>query len=90
MTNPTNLLRLHSVASAYGVRPSGLFEVETELGEFQLDEACLLIGRHVESNVNNGKDPFDGLASEQAVKKEYRSVKHLAKKKVAVKEDGTW
>jgi hypothetical protein len=88
---PTNLARLHSLASAYGGRPSDFFEIETELGAFQLDEACLRVGRHIENNVNNNKPAFEGLGtSGKVVQKEYRSVKHLAKKKVKIKEDGTW
>lgn len=85
-----NLLRLHSVASAYDFRPSDLFDLETELGAFQLDEACLLVGRHVERNLHDGKPAFEGLIAQTNLKREYRSVKHLAKKKVKIKEDGTW
>ena len=84
-----NLARIHNLASAYGLRPSDFFEFETELGAFQLDEACLIVGRRIEHNVSEGKPAFEGLGS-GSVKREYRSVKHLAKKTVKIKEDGTW
>jgi hypothetical protein len=66
--------------------------LETEIAAWVLDEACLMTGRRVENNLNNGKPPFDGFASVSTAlnAKSYRSAKNLAKKKVKIKPDGTW
>lgn len=64
-----------------------------------LDEACLIVGRQVENNLNNGKEAFDGLAVQKAEgneqkaagrKQGFRNPKHLVKRKVKIKADGTW
>lgn len=84
-----NLARIHNLASAYGVRPSDFFEFETDIGAFQLDEACLIVGRQIEHNLHEGKPAFEGIGGGN-VKREYRSVKHLATKKVKLDADGLW
>jgi hypothetical protein len=33
-------------------------QLETEIGAWALDEACLMIGRKFENMLNEGKDPF--------------------------------
>ena len=60
-----------------------------------MDEACLVIGRRIENNLNNGKDMWDGFSQDEVdakiSRKKYSSVKGLRKiKKVKIKPDGTW
>jgi hypothetical protein len=86
-----NLLRLYNLATAYGNKPSDLFHLETEIGRWALDEACLKIGRRVENNVNNGKEPFEGFSHQSSASgKKFRSAKALVRKKVKIKSNGTW
>lgn len=89
-----NLLRVYNAASAFGKRPSEFFAFETEIGAWLFDEACLSVGRRVENNVNNGKDPFEGFSQVSGVRSQvsgYRSVKGTRPmKKVKIKADGTW
>jgi hypothetical protein len=82
-----NLWRLYNLATGYGQRPSEIVGgLETDLGRWYLDEACLLMGRRIEKLMNEGKDPFDdGVKTGK-----FRSTKGLAKKKVKIKGDGTW
>jgi hypothetical protein len=56
-----NLWRLHNVAEAYGKRPSEILNLETEIGAWSLDEACLMIGRRFEKELQEGKDPFSSI-----------------------------
>src|SRR5512137_115704 len=62
-----NLLRLYNQATAYGQKPSDFFELETEIGCWALDEACLRVGRRVENNLNSGKDAFYGFNDQSSV-----------------------
>ena len=78
------------MATGYGVRPSQLFELETELAKWNLDEACLSIGRRIENNLNNNKDAFYGFRKSGTTAQGYRSAKTRAIKKVKIKPDGTW
>jgi len=66
---------------------------ETELAAWQLDEACLVVGRQVENNLSNGKDAFAGFEETGligAIKRGYRSAKNLVKKRIRINADGTW
>jgi len=88
-----NLWRLYSAATAYGCRPSDFVQLETELAEWQLDEACLMVGRRVEKNMNDGKDAFDGFDGGgllNAVKRKYRSAKQFVKRTMKIPENGVW
>lgn len=88
-----NLWRLYSAAIAYGCRPSDFFELETELAAWQLDEACLMIGRRVEHNLNEGKDAFDELqvqSFKSKVKRGFQSAKQFVKRKMKIPESGVW
>ena len=83
------------MATAYNKRPSEFFHLENEIAAWQLDEACLMVGRRVENNLNSGKEAFEGLAvgsGQLAVgsKNGHRSPKHLVKRKVKIKANGTW
>jgi hypothetical protein len=90
----TNLLRLHNLADAYGFRPSALFTLETDLADWQLDEACLIVGRRVENNLNAGKDMWAGFENESgllaSMKRGYASAKQFVKKKMKIPESGVW
>lgn len=94
MKEKNNLWRLYSAATAYGCRPSDFVELETEMAAWQLDEACLLVGRRVENNLNSGKDAFAGFGDETglmgAVKRGYRSAKQFVKKKMRIPDSGVW
>lgn len=35
-------------------------QLETDLGKWALDEACLALGRRYENMLNEGKNPFGG------------------------------
>lgn len=94
MTERIHLWRLYNAATAYGCRPSDFFHLETELAAWQLDEACLVIGRRVEKNLNEGKDAFAGFNSGSgllaSVKRGYRSAKQFVRKKMRIPESGVW
>jgi hypothetical protein len=85
---------VYSAATAYGCRPSDFFSFETDMAAWQLDEACLMIGRRVENNINNGKDMWAGFGSEPgllgAVKRGYRSAKTFVRRKMKIPESGVW
>lgn len=89
-----NLWRLYNVANAYGCKPSDYFELETEMAEWQLNEACLLVGRRVENNLNNGKDMWFGFGKDKSLlgtlKRGYRSARQLVRKKMKIPESGVW
>lgn len=87
-----NLLRVHNLADAYGKRPSEIVNLQTVWGAYQFDEACLVVGRRVEKNVNEGKDPFHGFPQGGSPngKSKFRSAKHLAKRKVKIPTNGIW
>jgi hypothetical protein len=81
------------MATAYSKRPSDFIMLETEMAAWQLDEACLMIGRQVEKNMHEGKDAFSGFGDSGllgAIKRGYRSAKALVKKTVRIRPDGTW
>jgi hypothetical protein len=64
--------------------------LQTDLGRWSLDEACLMIGRRVERNLNEGKDAFDGLSIGKLGKGSFRSAKGLVKKKMKIPKSGIW
>lgn len=64
------------MAEAYGRRPSDFFEFETDLAAWALDEACLLTGRMVEKELQEGKEPFGKTKTEG---KKYASAKKVGK-----------
>lgn len=85
-------MRLYNTANAFGRLPSEFFHFETEIAAWQLNETCLSVGRRVEQNVNNGKEPFHGFGSDEPVNgKQYRKVKGIRPvRKVKLKADGTF
>ncbi len=86
-----NLLRLYNLSNTYGRLPSDFFQLESEIGRWVLDETCLMVGRRVENNLNNGKEAFHGFSDQPSVSsKQYRSAKALVRKKVKMKPNGTW
>jgi hypothetical protein len=87
-------LRLHNQAEAYGTLPSVILGLETLWGAWQLNEVTLMVGRRVEKNMTEKKDPWAGFNTQPSALggklRSYRSMKTLAKKKVKIREDGTW
>lgn len=77
----------------YGKRPSDLLGLETEWGAWQLDELCAVVGNWFDGKLMNGKNPFDALTpnpSPNGRGGKFRSPRHLVKRKVNIKADGTW
>jgi hypothetical protein len=67
--------------------------LQTEWGAWQLDELCAIVGAVAEGNVMNGKPALEGLGGgtvKEERGKKFRSPKHLVKRKVKIKADGTW
>ena len=89
MKDKTNLWRLYNSATAYSKRPSDFFELETEIGAWALDEACLVTGRRFENMLNEGKNPFSDQLSVGS-KQKFASAPKRKIKTVKIKEDGTW
>lgn len=83
-----NLWRLYNLSTGYGQRPSDIIGgLQTDLGRWYLDEACLITGRSIEKQLNEGKDPF---VQENIKAGNFRSAKGLVKKKVKIPKSGTW
>lgn len=82
MRDKTALWRLYNLATAYGKRPSEFVEFETELANWALDEACLMVGRTYESALQNGKDPFKDAGPKAQVKGKYAPAPKRKIKKV--------
>lgn len=85
MKDETNLWRLYNLATAYGKRPSEIIPTETALSDWQLDEACLMVGRRMEKELSEGKT----ATVSPSVKEKPRSARNLVRKKVNVK-NGVW
>jgi len=66
-------------------------ELQTDLGKWNLDEACLMAGRRIENALNKNEDPFASLTlpSPEGRGGAYRSAAGRVKKKVKVK-NGIW
>jgi hypothetical protein len=81
---------LYNTATAYGKRPSDFFALETEIGAWALDEACLVIGRKFENSFNEGKNPFTDTLPSPNGSGRYRSAANAKMRRVKIKENGTW
>jgi hypothetical protein len=82
-----NCWRLYNLATGYGQRPSDLLGLQTDLGRWSLDEACMVVGRQIQRTIEEGKDPFP----QDTIKAgKFRSAKGLAKKKVKIPKSGIW
>jgi hypothetical protein len=83
---------LYNAAISYGKKPSQFFDFETELGAWQLDEACLVVGRQVENNLSNGRSAFDGFVLPVSTKsKGYAAIKgKYPVRKMKVPANGIW
>lgn len=57
---------LHNIGEAYGVRPSSILGMTTEIGALEIDTACLWLGRRAERNAADGKDPMPKKSSSSA------------------------
>ena len=78
------------MAEAYGARPSELMGMETPWGAWQLDQVTLIVGRQVEKELIDGKQPGSTTASAQKTEefKDPRALKSV--QTVKLKPDGTW
>jgi len=82
---------LYNQATAYGKRPSDFVQLETEIGAWALDEACLVIGRRFENMLSEGKNPFSDQSSvNSGTRRGYRSAARHGMKRVKIKANGTW
>ncbi len=77
------------MATTYGKRPSQFFQLETEIAEWQLDEACLIVGLECEAEIAKGSNPF-GSANAILSSGKYASAPKERIRKVTIKPDGTW
>lgn len=59
----------------------------TEIGQWNLDEACLIYGRKIENAVNKNEDPFSSLGN--GSDGTYRNPGPFVKRKVKIK-NGVW
>lgn len=79
-----------------GKRASDFFpELETDIARWNLDEACLVVGRQVENAYNKGEDPWkdSGLPTRSTKPGLYKSAKQAfrkAIKKVKFNAKGIW
>jgi hypothetical protein len=78
------------MATAYGLRPSSFLTLETEIGAWALDEACLVTGRRFENMLNEGKNPFKDASTSPSAKQTYAPAPKRKIKTVKIKENGTW
>jgi hypothetical protein len=61
--------------------------METDLGAIQFDTACLWLGRHVEKEIEAGREPFRGKPKKQEFVDPRRAKRA---RRIKIKEDGTW
>ena len=86
----TNLWRLYNIATAYGQRASDFVQLETEIGAWYLDEACLAIGRRFENMLNEGKNPFTLTPPSPDGRGSYRPAANSRMKRMKIPENGVW
>jgi len=88
----TNLWRLFNLATGYGKSPSEITGLQTDLGKWNLDEVCLIVGRRIEKNLNEGKDAFTGfsLPPSPSGNGRYRSAKGRITKQLRIPANGIW
>lgn len=79
---------MYNLSTAYSKLPSDFFEFETEIGKWQFNEMCLLVGRKIENQLANKEKPFD---EDAAGVQKYRSAASGRKiKRVKINPNGTW
>ena len=61
--------------------------LQTEIGQWNLDETCLLFGRKIENAFNKNEDPFSTLGKGSNSK--YRDPSQFVARKVKVR-NGVW
>jgi len=80
---------MHSLAEAYGPRPSQRLQLQTEWAAYQFDEACLMAGRAAEKAALENRNQFPAGNGHKPGKTRFRSLRGMATKKVKVK-NGVW
>ena len=86
------MARIHILAEAYSLRPSSLFQFETEYGAFMFDEACLVAGRAAEKAAVENNSPRSAFGAQnfgRDGKKRFMSLRSQATRKVQVR-NGVW
>lgn len=87
--NPRLLWNLHSLASAYGQKPSSYLLLEGDSWEaYQVDLACLQVGRDVEERVRT-KRPLPWQQKARPAASGFGALAGRARK-VKVPESGIW
>ena len=64
--------------------------METEWGQFQLDEAALLVGFHTEKAIEDKKEPFSWMFERKEKDSRYAAVPRAWIQKVPIRADGTF
>lgn len=87
----SNLWRLWNLSTAYGRRASEIIGCETEIGAWALDETCLVVGRHIEKAIHEGKDPFDELFTARVKgRASFASAVTAKAKRMKIPDNGVW
>ncbi len=87
-----SLFTLHSLAEAYGRRPSEIIGLTDEWAAYQFDAAALTLGRIVKTAAINGDDLntlFNGHPS-QPDPGRFRSPAPFVTRRMAIPESGVW
>ena len=105
MSRPMELWKLHLLASEYHQRPSGILGVQDEWAAYELDMACMVLARHVERALADGKGVDEALgdsrkegdsregASRSAptnAPMAYANPRGLVTRKMRIPESGVW
>jgi len=89
--HPENLILLHNIGEAYGVRPSAILGMETPIGEIEIDAACVYLGRQAEKAISEGKEPLPRKIKPLNKEQNFVDPRRFKRAKVVkVKPDGTW
>jgi hypothetical protein len=66
-------------------------QLETEIGAWALDEACLVTGRKFENMFNEGKNPFADIQMGKGIQAQsYAPAPKRKIKTVKINANGTW
>ncbi len=86
--NKRLLWNLHNLAATYGQRPSDYLEVDDNWLAYQIDLACLTVGREIEGRIRR-KLPVNWGDKKPAAKQAVGSLRARARK-MSVPENGVW
>lgn len=86
--NKRLLWNLHNLAAAYGKRPADYLEIDDTWLAYQVDLACLIVGREIEGRIRR-KAPVNWGDKKPATQHTVGSLRARARK-LAVPENGVW